>query len=99
MGFGKSLTYRALPLICSTVHGTTGHIVVVVSPLVNLMKDQATNLANIGIPAVTLSDFLFYCLLKKYTQISHIGVWCATHDLGGITFHKKGNGLCFQRML
>ena len=31
---------------------TTGHIVVVVSPLVNLMKDQA---ANIVIPAVTLS--------------------------------------------
>ena len=29
---------------------------VVVSPLVNLMKDQATKLANIGIPAVTLSD-------------------------------------------
>ena len=57
-GFGKSLTYQALPLnICDTVRGTTGHIVVVVvSPLVNLMKDQATKLANIGIPAVTLSD-------------------------------------------
>ena len=53
-GFGKSLTYQALPLICDTVRGTTGHIVV--SPLVNLMKDQATKLANIGIPAVTLSD-------------------------------------------
>ena len=32
------------------------NIVVVVSPLVNLVKDQATKLANIGIPAVTLSD-------------------------------------------
>ena len=30
-------------------------IVVVVSPLVNLMKDQATKLENIGIPALTLS--------------------------------------------
>ena len=29
--------------------------VVVVSPLVDLMKDQATKLENIGIPAVTLS--------------------------------------------
>ena len=56
-GFGKSLTYQALPLISDTVRGTTGHVVVVVvSPLVNLMKDQATKLANIGIPAVTLSD-------------------------------------------
>ena len=31
-------------------------IVVVVSPLINLMKDQATKLENIGISAVTLSD-------------------------------------------
>ena len=31
-------------------------IVVVVSPLVNLMKDRATKLENIGISAVTLSD-------------------------------------------
>ena len=54
-GFGKSFTYQALPLnICDTVRGTTGYIVV--SPMVNLMKDQATKLANIGIPAVTLSD-------------------------------------------
>ena len=55
-GFGKSLIYQALPLVCGTVRGTTGHVVVVVSLLVNLMKDQATKLAIIGIPAVTLSD-------------------------------------------
>ena len=54
-GFGKSLIYQALPLVCDTVRGTTGHIVVV-SPLVNLMKDQVGKLVNIGIPAVTLSD-------------------------------------------
>ena len=55
-GFGKSLIYQALPLVCDTGRGTTGHIVVVVSSLVNLMKDQFTKLENIGIPAVTLSD-------------------------------------------
>ena len=49
-GFGKSLIYQALPLVCDTVRGTTGH------SLVNLMKDQATKLASIGIPAVKLSD-------------------------------------------
>ena len=55
--FDKSLTYQALPIIFATeCVKTTGHIVVVVSPLVNVMKDQATKLANIGIPAVTLSD-------------------------------------------
>ena len=55
-GFGKSLIYQALPLVCDTVCGTTGHVAVVVLPLVNLLKDQATKLTNIGIPAVTLSD-------------------------------------------
>ena len=43
-GFGKSLTYQALPLICDTVRGTTGHVVVA-SPRINLMKDQASKLA------------------------------------------------------
>ena len=55
-GFGKSLIYQALSLVCDTVRGNTRHVVVVVSPLVNLMRDQATKLANIGIPAVTLSN-------------------------------------------
>ena len=53
-GFGKSLMYQALPLFCDTVRRTAGHVVV--SPLVNLMKNQATKVANIGIPAVKLSD-------------------------------------------
>ena len=38
------------------MRGTTGNIVVVVSPLVNLMKDQFLKLAIIGIPAVTLNN-------------------------------------------
>ena len=54
-GFRKSLIYQALPLVCDTVRGTTGHIVVAVSPLVNLMKDQVGKLVN-RYPAVTLSD-------------------------------------------
>ena len=35
--FGKSLIYQALPLVCDTVRGSTGHVVVV-SPLVKLRK-------------------------------------------------------------
>ena len=48
--------YIKLCRLFVTVRGTTGHIVVIVSPLVNLMKDQVGKLVNIGIPAVTLSD-------------------------------------------
>lgn len=54
-GFGKSLIYQALPLVFDAMHGE-GHIVVVVSPLVSLMKDQVQKLRNLGISAVTLSD-------------------------------------------
>ena len=53
----------------------------------------------VGSTLLQTSNFLFYRLLKKYNQISRIGAWSATHDLGGITFCKKGNSLCFQRML
>ena len=46
-----------------------------------------------------LRIFLFYRLSKKYNQISRSGPWSAIHNLSGITFRKKGNGLCFRRML
>ena len=53
--YRKSLIYQALPLVFDAMHGE-GHIVVVVSPLVSLMKDQVQKLRNLGISAVTLSD-------------------------------------------
>ena len=54
-GFGKSLIYQALPLIFDEVTGIRGHIVVVVSPLVNLVQDQVANLQKLWISAVSLS--------------------------------------------
>ncbi|XP_022780469.1 Bloom syndrome protein homolog [Stylophora pistillata] len=54
-GFGKSLIYQALPLVFDAMH-REGHIVVVISPLVSLMKDQVQKLKNLGISAITLSD-------------------------------------------
>jgi len=55
-GFGKSLIYQALPLLSDVLCNTSGHIVVVISPLVNLMKDQVEKLNNLGVSATTLSD-------------------------------------------
>ena len=55
-GFGKSLIYQALPLTFDVIRGTPGHIVIVVSPLINLMNDQVADLTKLGIPAVSLSD-------------------------------------------
>ena len=55
-GYGKSLIYQALPLVYDSILEAAGHIVVVVSPLVNLMKDQVDKLANLGILAASLSE-------------------------------------------
>ena len=55
IGFGKSLIYQALSLVFDAMRGE-GHIAVVISPLISLMKDQVQKLKNLGISAVTLSD-------------------------------------------
>ena len=47
-------------------------------------------------------DFEFFVLpdpWKNITKYRVVRPWSTIHDLGGITFHKKGNGLCFRRML
>ena len=52
-GFDKSLTYQ----VCRLFATECVELLDILLLLVNLMKDQATKLAaNIGIPAVTLSD-------------------------------------------
>ena len=55
-GFGKSLIYQAIPLIFDVMLEAPGHIVAVISPLVNLMKDQVEKLTGLEIPAATLSE-------------------------------------------
>ena len=52
-GFGKSLVFQALPFIYDCVANQHGHIVVVVSPLLNLITDQVANLRKLGISATS----------------------------------------------
>src|SRR3954462_6187562 len=51
-GSGKSLCYQ-LPAV---VLSERGHITLVVSPLIALMKDQVDALTAVGIPAVALTS-------------------------------------------
>ena len=54
-GFGKSVVFQALPVVYSHVEPSREkNIVIVVSPLVNLMKDQVSRLTSVGISTVSL---------------------------------------------
>ena len=52
---GKSIIYQALPLIFDHVTNTSGHIAIVVSPLLTLIEDQVATLRKYGISVVSLS--------------------------------------------
>ena len=55
-GFGKSLIYQALPLVFDRLYTSEqGHIVIVVSPLINLIQDQVMQLKKLDITAINIS--------------------------------------------
>ena len=56
-GYGKSLCYILLPRIFYFVRGAKNKsIVVVVSPLTALMKDQVSSITEMGLLAAVISD-------------------------------------------
>ena len=55
-GFGKSVIFQALPMVFDGFTGESGHIVIVVSPLLSLIKDQTERLRQVGISCVSLSN-------------------------------------------
>ena len=55
-GYGKPLIYRALPTVFDALRSSSGHIVVVVSPLISLVDDQVKFLTSIGIKALSLTS-------------------------------------------
>jgi len=54
--FGKSVIFQAVPMVFDGFTGESGHIVIVVSPLLSLIKDQTERLRQVGISCVSLSD-------------------------------------------
>ena len=55
-GFGKSLCYGSLPWIFDSIKERNGSIVVVISPLIALMKDQVEGFLQRGVSAVRAGD-------------------------------------------
>ncbi len=67
-GFGKSIIFQALPQVFNAqaqiLYGRelAKHIIIVVSPLNSLIKDQVTRLNSLGVNAVALSDITSDCV-------------------------------------
>lgn len=55
-GSGKSLCYWMLPFVSDILRGKEGSIVLVVSPLIALMKDQVQSLVERGVSAVRVGE-------------------------------------------
>jgi len=58
-GSGKSLIFQAFPLVLDYIEGNHGRhqsIVVVISPLLSLMKDQVNYLQSKGVKAAYLGE-------------------------------------------
>ncbi|XP_078355691.1 bifunctional 3'-5' exonuclease/ATP-dependent helicase WRN-like [Oculina patagonica] len=56
-GYGKSIVFQALPVLYASLEANSeNNIVIVVSPLVSLMKDQVSLLSSLGISAISLNS-------------------------------------------
>ena len=57
-GFSKSVIFQALPIpvVSDSYTGKSGHIVIVISPLLSLIKNLCERLRHIGISCISLSD-------------------------------------------
>ena len=64
-GYGKSVVFQALPTVFASVDKCEKNIVIVISPLINLMKDQASHLSLLGVSAISLGDISSATEIKK----------------------------------
>ena len=55
-GFGKSLIYACMPLVFDTLHTTRGSMIIVITPLTAIMKDQVFTRRNGSLISCTHSS-------------------------------------------
>ena len=72
-GFGKSVIFQALPMVFDGFTGESGHIVIVVSPLLSLIKDQTERLRQVGISCVRIRISKNTSCIRKPKVISGEG--------------------------
>ena len=55
-GYGKSVVFQALPMVFALVDRCEKNIMIVISPLINLMKDEVHGLSLLGVSTTSLID-------------------------------------------
>ena len=93
-GFGKSVIFQALLMVFDGFTGESGHIVIVVSPLLSLIK--------VGISCVTLSEASTrgeIDLVKGgfYSVVYATPDWRRTITCILLVLINKGKGMCLSR--
>eukprot|EP00731_Ephydatia_muelleri_P034357 Em0056g16a len=73
-GSGKSFCYSVLPFIYDDLYHRVGSIVIVVSPLIALMKDQVAALTGKGLKAAYLSSKMDDVLQKEQVVLGEVQV-------------------------
>ena len=63
--YEKSVVFQALPTVFALAHKYEKNIVIVISPLINLMKDQVRRLSLLGVSAISLSDISSAAEVRK----------------------------------
>ena len=109
-GFGKSIIFQALPIVFSSRQHGDGvdqgqnlpsqdtqpdkHIILVVSPLNSLMKDQVTRLHSLGVSAIALtSDSIEEKVVRGYYSVVYgsLELW-----LGDERWRKMVSGSVYR---
>lgn len=78
-GYGKSLIFQCLPIVADVLNGRERgtSVVVVISPLRSLMKDQVDYLGANGIPAIVIDDEDDPEIIEQVKNGYYILVYCS----------------------
>lgn len=80
-GYGKSLIFQSLPLVFDEVTGESGHMVIVISPLLTLIDDQIQCLRALGLSCVSLSHIETEEEMKEVEKGSYAIVYATPEGL------------------
>ena len=82
-GYGKSLIFQCLPIVSDIVNEKprASSLMLVISPLTALMKDQTDRLNNLGIPAISLVDVDDPDIIQQVIDGLYVIVYCSPEYL------------------